>query len=331
VPQVKLNRIDFANSVSIDVEKLSVVVQKTVAVAAMILYNRRTRYSLLWTEGRLVMPIVKVSDINIAYTERGQGEAIVLIMGLGAVKGSWFMNIPALSKYYRVIAFDSRGVGATDRSGEFYTMGRMAEDTVGLLDALHIECAHVVGVSLGSMIAQEVAIGFPHRVNKLILAATTPGMSDAANKDMWDKKNAEMRRRTGLGEDFNERIINDPDSFDVVKIMVGFTVNAFSRVVFRVPMVLGARYYFNKVGPSGVLDQLRAVSKHNTIDRLDQIKAPTLVMAGTDDKIVPIEFSRIVAQHIPNARFVEFKHGSHSFFMEMSKRFNREVIEFLKG
>jgi 3-oxoadipate enol-lactonase len=271
------------------------------------------------------MPITKVNDINIAYTERGKGEAVVLIMGLGANKESWFMNMPALSKHYRVIAFDSRGVGATDRSGEAYTMGRMAED------ALHIERAHIVGVSLGSMIAQEVAINFPQRVGKLILAATTPGMSDAANKEMWDKKTAEMRRNTGLGEDFNERIINDPGSLDVVKIMVRITAYAFNRIVFKIPMVLGARYYFGKVGPSGVLDQLRAVSKHNTIDRLDQIKAPTLVMAGTDDKIVPIEFSRIVAQYIPNARFVEFKKGSHSFFMERSKRFNREVIEFLKG
>lgn len=277
------------------------------------------------------MPIVNVNDINIAYTERGKGEAVVLIMGLGANKESWFMNMPTLSKHYRVIAFDSRGVGASDRSGEFYTMGRMAEDTIGLLDALHIERAYVVGVSLGSMIAQEVAICFPQRVSKLVLAATTPGMSDAANKELWDKKTAEMRKGTGLGEDFNERIINDPGSLDIVKIMVRITAHAFNRLVFRIPMVLGARYYFNKVGPSGVLDQLRAVSKHNTIDRLDQIKAPTLVMAGTDDKIVPIEFSRIVAQHIPNARFIEFKGGSHSFFMEMSKRFNREVIEFLKG
>jgi 3-oxoadipate enol-lactonase len=277
------------------------------------------------------MPVVKINDINIAYTERGKGEAVVLIMGLGANKESWFMNMPALSKHYRVIAFDSRGVGATDRSGEAYTMGRMAEDTVGLLDALNIERAHIVGVSLGSMIAQEVAIRFPQRVNKLILAATTPGMSDAANKDMWDKKNAEMRKNTGLGEDFNERIMNDPGSFDVVKIMVRITAYAFNRLIFRIPMVLGACYYFNKIGPSGVLDQLRAVSTHNTIDRLDQIKSPTLVMAGTDDKIVPIEFSRIVAKYIPGAKFLEFERGSHSFFMERSKRFNREVIGFLKG
>jgi pimeloyl-ACP methyl ester carboxylesterase len=277
------------------------------------------------------MPVAKVNDINIAYTERGQGEAIVLIMGLGANKESWFMNIPTLSKHFRVIAFDSRGVGATDRSGEAYTMRRMAEDTIGLLDAMHVEQAHIVGVSLGSMIAQEVAINFPQRVGKLILAATTPGMSDAANKDMWGKNTAEMRRNTGLGEDFDERIVNDPGSLNVVKIMVRITAYAFNRIVFKIPMVLGARYYFGKVGPSGVLDQLRAVSKHNTIDRLDRIKAPTLVMAGMDDKIVPIEFSRIVAQHIPGARFIEFEKGSHSFFMERSKRFNREVIEFLKG
>ena len=277
------------------------------------------------------MPIVKVNDIKIAYTERGKGEAVVLIMGLGAVKESWFMNTPTLSKYYRVVTFNSRGVGKTDRSGEAYTMSRMAEDTVSLLDALNIERAHVVGVSLGSMIAQEVAINFPQRVGKLILAATTPGMSDAANKEMWDKKIVEMRRITGMGEDFDERITDNPGSLNVVKIMVGITAHAFNRIIFRIPMVLGASYYFKKVGPGGVLDQLRAVSKHNTIDRLDQIKAPTLVIAGTDDKIVPIEFSRIVAQHIPGAKFLMFEGGSHSFFMERSKRFNREVIEFLKG
>jgi len=277
------------------------------------------------------MPIAKVDDIKIAYTERGKGEAMVLIMGLGANKESWFMNMPTLSKHYRVIAFDSRGVGATNRSGEAYTMGRMAADTIGLLDVLGIDKVHIVGVSLGSMIAQEIAINFPQRVGKLILAATTPGMSDAANKDIWDKKTAEMRRNMGLGEDFNERIMNDPGNMDVVRIMVRITALAFNRIVFKIPMVLGARYYFNKVGPSGVLDQLRAVSKHNTIDRLDQIKAPTLVMAGAADKIVPIEFSRIVAKYIPGAKFLMFEGGSHSFFMERSKRFNREVIEFLKG
>lgn len=277
------------------------------------------------------MPVVKLDDIRIAYTERGKGEAVVLIMGLGAVKESWFLNMPALGKHFRVIAFNSRGVGRISRSGEAYTMRRMAEDTVGLMDALGIDKAHIVGVSLGSMIAQEVAIAFPGRVGKLILAATTPGMSDAANKDIWEKKSAELRRRTGMGEDFNDRIVNDPGSIDIIKIMVGLTKNAFGRIVFRMPMTLGARYYFNKVGPSGVLDQLRAVSKHNTIDRLAQIKALTLVMAGTDDKIVPIEFSRIVAERIPGAKFVEFHRGSHSFFMEMSGRFNREVIDFLKG
>ena len=277
------------------------------------------------------MPVVRVDDINISYTERGRGEAVVLIMGLGAVKESWFMNIPFLSKHFRVVALNSRGVGKSKRLGEAYTMRRMAEDTVGLLDALNIERAHIVGVSLGSMIAQEIAISFPQRLNKLILAATTPGMSDTANKDMWDKKNAELYRSIGLGEDFNRRIIEDPASFDAVKIMVGLTKNAFGRIVFRIPMTFGSRYYFKKVGPSGVLDQLRAVSTHNTIDRLNQIKAPTLVLAGTDDKMVPIEFSRIVAQHIPGAKLVEFQKGSHSFFMEMSRRFNREVIDFLKG
>ncbi|MEA1959019.1 MAG: alpha/beta fold hydrolase [Chloroflexota bacterium] len=276
------------------------------------------------------MPRARVNDISISYTERGQGEALVLIMGLGASKDSWFMNMPTLGKYYRVIAFNSRGVGRTARLDEPYSVYRMAEDTVGLLDFLGIDRAHFVGVSLGSMIAQEIAISFPQRVGRLVLAAATAGMNESVNYEFWESKSAELRESTGLGEDFNERIRSDAENVDVKGMMTRFTALAFGRRVFRIPMVLGARWYFKQGGFSGVIDQLRAVSTYNTIDRLDRIQSPTLVMAGTHDKIVPIEFSRVVAERIPGARMLEFEGGSHSFFMEMSRRFNKEVVDFLR-
>ncbi len=277
------------------------------------------------------MPRAKVNDTTISYKVQGNGEALVLIMGLGANKESWFMNLRTLSKHYKVIVFDSRGAGRTRGTGEPYTVREMSEDTIGLLDYLKIEKAHFVGVSLGSLVTQEIAIGFPQRVGKLVLAATWALMDDAVRKEDRDGKAGMPRRRGGLGDDFTQKIVNDPGSMDIEKTMRTFTAMSFGRRLFRIPMVLGARYYFKRGGFRGVSDQLQAASKHNTLDRLGQIKAPTLVMAGTDDKVIPIEFSRIVADRIPGAKFVEFESGSHSFFMEMSRRFNREVLAFLSS
>src|SRR5262245_10865251 len=115
------------------------------------------------------MPRVTVGDIGMHYVEVGDGEPVVLIMGFGGDHQSWGFQLPALAGAYRVIAFDNRGAGQTDAPDHPYSTRQMAADTAGLIDALGIDHAHVIGVSMGGMIGQELAIAYPARVRSLQL------------------------------------------------------------------------------------------------------------------------------------------------------------------
>src|SRR5512137_672538 len=120
------------------------------------------------------MPTVRVRDINMYYEVHGNGDPLLLIAGWGSDLSCWQLQIPEFSAKYRVIAFDNRGTGRTDDAPDKpYSFRTMADDAVGLLDALGIGKAHILGVSMGGCIAQEIAIEFPERTRRLILAATT--------------------------------------------------------------------------------------------------------------------------------------------------------------
>jgi 3-oxoadipate enol-lactonase len=121
------------------------------------------------------MSTAKVGDINIYYEIHGKGEPLVLIYGYAADSGLWFRQIPILSKKYRIIAFDNRGVGRSDKPDIPYTMAMMAGDIAGLLDTIGIDTAHIFGISMGGMIAQHFALNYPQRVISLILGCTTCG------------------------------------------------------------------------------------------------------------------------------------------------------------
>jgi len=120
------------------------------------------------------MPTAKVDDISVYYETLGEGEALLLIMGYGSYSGHWFRLIPSLSNDYRVVAFDNRGTGQSDKPDIPYTIEMMAGDATGLLEAIGIDAAHVFGVSMGGMIAQEFALRYPGKVISLILGCT-PG------------------------------------------------------------------------------------------------------------------------------------------------------------
>ena len=118
------------------------------------------------------MPLTKLNGININYKVEGQGEPLVMIMGFAANQSSWIPQVPFFKKYYRVITFDNRGVGKSDKPRGPYSTKMMADDTVRLMDLLGIEKAYIMGASMGGMIAQELAINYPQRVMKLVLACT---------------------------------------------------------------------------------------------------------------------------------------------------------------
>ena len=264
------------------------------------------------------MPQVNVNGIDLYYEDRGRGKPLVLIQGFGGRHG-WFCQVREFSKRYRVIIFDNRGIGKTQESGEPYTIRTLADDTVGLMDHLGLERAHILGVSLGGMVAQEVAINYPQRVDRLVLASTTAeGGFRAADLKMLEA--------IGLREGLDGASLG---AFDYEKFLRVMTSLSFNRRLYRVPVVLLSRASTKLGGVQGLAGQIAAVMGHNTVERLQLVQAPTLVITGTGDRVISPSSSDLIASRIPNARLVKVEGGSHTFRIEMSRRFNAEVLAFL--
>jgi 3-oxoadipate enol-lactonase len=272
------------------------------------------------------VPKAKVNKINIYYKVHGQGEPLVLIMGLAGIQKAWVFQIRAFKKYYQVITFDSRGTGKTDKPSEPYTVKMMAEDTIGLMDYLKVDKAHILGVSLGGMIAQEMAINHPERVRKLVLASTTAGGGKISDAPL------ELRRVTGLKGDYSEADMSGIDfrRVDLEKVMRAIISLSYNKWLFRMAFVPLSKIHVKSIGLSSLMAQFEATRTHNTLDRLYLIKAPTLVITGTEDRLVPPHSSEVLASRIPHAKLVKVEGGSHSLFMEMRGRFNREVLDFIR-
>jgi len=266
------------------------------------------------------MPEVRVNGINIHYRVQGKGEPLVLIMGLGGECGDWVLQARAFKKYYRVITFDNRGVGKSDKPVEPYTVRTMADDTVGLMDHLGVDKAHVLGVSLGGMIAQEIAINYPERVRKLILVSTNAGREEKG------EHSPELLKAMGLKEGVSDEDIRD---VDIGRVMSSLNAHAFNSMVIKMVAVPFCSVRAKLFGIGGLKGQFEAAMTHSTLDRLHMIKAPTLVIAGTGDRIVPPRSADVLASRIPNARLVKIEGGSHTLVAEKRGKCNREVLDFL--
>lgn len=268
------------------------------------------------------MPKAKVNGININYSVQGKGEPLVLIMGYSGDQAGWMFQRRVFKKYYRVITFDNRGVGKTDKPGGSYSTKMMADDTVGLMDHLGINKANVLGVSMGAMIAQVLAINYPERINKLVLGCTY------ADRDGSSGLAPEWPKTLGFGEDYTDE---DVRSIPIFKLADTLYSLAFSRLLFRIIFIPVAKIQVRLSGKTGLIGQLEAVLGHNMLNNLPDVKVPTLVITGTKDRVIKPSSSEVIAKLIPNAKLVEVEGGSHTFFMEMSGRYNKEVLDFLRS
>jgi len=272
------------------------------------------------------MPKAKVNGININYKVEGTGEPLVMIMGFsgGQIVG-WMFQRRAFKKCYRVITFDNRGVGKTDKLSGVCSTKMMADDTVGLMDHLGIKKANVLGVSMGGMIAQVLAINYPERINKLVLGCTLAAMDQSSGPS------PEVLKALGYGEDAtNEefRSVPIPKALDLV-----FSL-ALNRRLYRIafwPVMQMTKIQGRLNGNTGLLGQVEACLGHNTLRDLPRVKVPTLVIAGTKDRLIKPGSSEVIAKLIPNARLVKVEGGSHGFSIEMRDRFNKEVLDFLRS
>lgn len=268
------------------------------------------------------MPKAGVNGIDVCYRVQGEGEPLVLIMGFGGGHYAWFFQTRAFKKYYQVVTFDSRGVGKTDKPSEPYTVKTMADDAIGLMDYLGVGKAHILGVSMGGAVAQEVAISYPERVDKLILGSTYAGGEEVGEVAV------EMQEALGLGDGFSRE---DVRSVDIMKFATCVTSLSFKKRLYRMILVPLSKRWVRSVGFDGLMGQFEASASCDTLDRLDVIEAPTLVITGTEDRVVPPRSSDVIARRIPRAKLVKVEGGSHAFHLEMSGRFNREVLSFLRG
>ncbi|OLS16388.1 MAG: alpha/beta hydrolase [Promethearchaeota archaeon CR_4] len=264
------------------------------------------------------MPTIKANNIDINYEIRGKGFPLVLIMGLGANLDWWQPDfLAAVEKRFKLIMFDNRGAGRSNDPGEDYTVKTLADDAVGLMDALKIPKAHVLGISLGGMIAQEFAINYPQRVQKLVLAATSPGgdKTEPPSPEAMELLSGDRSTKT-----------EEQNAKDLIPILYtpDFPKNHPREIELFMKQVLKA-----PIKPDPYQRQLGAIMSFESGERLKQVKTPTLVIHGKKDILIPYGNGKKISELIPKAKFVLFDHSGHALFSE-EKAVTQMVIDFLK-
>lgn len=252
-------------------------------------------------------------SIELHHEEHGSGPPLLLIAGIPAVASDWRPVAERMAAAgRRTIAYDNRGSGSSPVTPGPYTTAQLAADAVALLDRLGIERADVFGMSLGGMIAQELAIGWPERVDHLVLGCTHAGVRHAARQPR------EAAQAFALETD------------DWAERMRALAPFAFARGVD--PDLL-ERFIDKKTrdvqDPAGYQAQIAAALSHDTFDRLGRIRSPTLVITGDDDRVIPAESSNPLAERIPAARLVVIPGTGHLFFLEAPDRTHEVVTDFL--
>jgi 3-oxoadipate enol-lactonase len=264
------------------------------------------------------MPFVHATDgtrIHDEVTGKSGATPVLMIQGLGASKNAWNLQRIAMATRFRIISFDNRGAGRSDKPTEPFTLEQMADDALAVLDAAGIETAHVVGASMGGVISQIVAVKFPHRVRSLTLVCT------ACRNHPWRQELLQSWAKTAA----------DKGMIEVGKEAAQWVMSprSFRRLVPA----------FTWMGPLAALrprhsfvSQIDAIlnTREDLVDQLSTITAPTMVIVGNQDILTPRGDSEEIAERIPNAELVVISGAAHGLMMEHSSTFNRILIEFLQ-
>jgi 3-oxoadipate enol-lactonase len=254
------------------------------------------------------MATFRVGDNELYYERSGAGEPLLLIMGMSGTHLSWgepFLD--ALRRDFEIVIYDHRGMGRSARTQPPFTMVDLAEDAVALLDELGWETAHVMGISMGGMVAQELALRHPDRLRTLTLGCTYAGGPGA----------------TLTSQDVGMRLFESMQSGDRERALrVGWEVNVSARFAADAEQFAEFRRRALEV-PANVptiMAQMQAIMPHDTSARLGEIAAPTLVIHGTEDAMLSHRNGEAIAGAIPNARLEIMDGVGHLFFWEEPER-----------
>lgn len=263
------------------------------------------------------MPIINVEDSELYYEIHGDGEPLILIPGLGTGLWLWFKQVPAFAESFRTIIFDPPGVGRSAASPAPFTTRSLAATLAKLLDALGVERAHVLGASLGGFVAQEFALAYPNKTKSLVLCCTSAGGT------------RHVPAHASVLEAYASNFKLPADERVRQNLLLSFAPRYVSAHAEEVEAVLSMRLV-NFVPDEVYLSQVRAGQTHDADARVPDINAPTLVITGDADRIVPPENSTNLAAAIPRAKLEVIPGGSHMFFIEEASAFNAAVVEFVK-
>ena len=268
------------------------------------------------------MPKIKTNNIELYYeTYGGTGKPLVLISGLGYPLWQWHRMVPFLAEQFQVIAFDNRGVGQSDKPEGPYTAQMLAADTAGLLDALGIEKAIIVGHSMGGFIAQSLALDFPSKVEKLILCSTNFGgphhvpvtpeamrvLSDVTSDALTRFKNGLAVSTAPGWAEKNPQMIDEWVKWRVA--------NPIEPAPYQAQLAIG-------------LSLMTEAAAFET--KLPRLNIPTLILFGKHDKVVPPENASLLSTQIANSKVVIFPDAGHFFPIEIPEAASQAVIEFAK-
>jgi pimeloyl-ACP methyl ester carboxylesterase len=262
------------------------------------------------------MPTALVNDIKMYYEIRGSGSPLLMIMGWTANKDWWPEDFLCyLEKYYTLILFDNRGAGRTDSPRGLYYIAQLADDVMALMNVLNIQKAHVFGVSMGGMIAQELTIRYPDRVEQLILGCTTCG-----------PKRGQALSFIGVyyGVSYGFRYGYNLDKWLIRLVLSRSELNDKDQEFIR----------RIRIAPIKRLDkwkQFWAVRKFDSYSRLEKIKCPVLVMTGTKDLLMPQKNSDILVEKIPDAKLIKMHGLSHAFIGDDPDGVFIAIHNFLKS
>lgn len=258
-------------------------------------------------------------DSRIYFETHGNGEPLILIPGFASGAWTWFKQVGELSKSFQVITFDPRGIGKSETDlSKIPSMKTFVENVLEVLDELKIERVNMLGASFGGFVAQEFALSFPERVDKLILSCTTAGGIGHVKPDIEILRSFSPDPALTIGERIRKFI------------RPAFTKEFNERHADEVEKVCRLRET-NAVTDEIYFAQLQAAFTFDTSQRLSEIENETLVITGNRDAVVPMQNSINLAGNLPNAELKIIDGGSHLIFIENADEFNKIVSQFVSG
>ena len=257
---------------------------------------------------------IKANGIHMNYELAGKEDAPVVVLShsLASSLVMWRPQMDELNRHFRVLCYDTRGHGGTDAPAPPYTLEQLGEDAMALLDALDIDVVHWVGLSMGGMIGQWIALNHPGRFRSLSLCDTAAVIPKEANP-IWQER-IDLARREGmtpLAQSTLERWFTPP------------------YLARNPPMVDVIRRHLLATPVDGYAGCSEAIRGLNYLDRLSEIKVPTLIMVGEDDLGTPVEASRAIHDRIPQSKLVVLPSAAHLSNIEQTESFNYALMAFL--